>query len=110
MLCCCPKRNFIDDEFQFCIKQCCDGEIKTVWEAQPQIIDPFGTLVVKNTGYCPLRIFVNGSGSEEAFLVPGQTFSKTYDSLKSVQIKCCRTAQIKCCGIVCISLHYEKLC
>ncbi|MCQ5365206.1 DUF3992 domain-containing protein [Anoxybacillus salavatliensis] len=117
---CCPDRPIVTDEVCQNWEFSCDGTDHTIWEADGDIIKPFGTVTVLVENSCDgVEVFVNDATMPVATLTEGQSFSKTFNSLKKVSIKCRTTPNSttdtitpavsgSCCGKLCMTVHYKK--
>ncbi|AST07175.1 DUF3992 domain-containing protein [Anoxybacillus flavithermus] len=113
---CCPDRPIVTDEF------CANWETKcvvspsstppyTLWEADGDLIKPFGTVTVLVENSCDgVEIFINGGTTAVATIKEGQSFSKTFSNLRKVAVKCLKTGDddALCCGKLCMTVHYKK--
>ncbi|ASA95843.1 MULTISPECIES: DUF3992 domain-containing protein [Anoxybacillus] len=107
---CCPDRPIATDEVCQNWEFRCDSTDRTIWEADGDVIKPFGTVTVLVENSCDgVEVYVNDTLI--ATLTEGQSFSKTFNSLKKVSITCLKpdgsTGSI-CCGKLCMTVHYKK--
>ncbi|KIQ95550.1 hypothetical protein LH47_00367 [Anoxybacillus thermarum] len=114
---CCPDRPIVTDEVCQNWEFSCGGNApEVVWEADENIIKPFGTVTVLVENSCgEVKIYVNEG--EVATLTEGQSFSKTFNHLKKVSIECLTPSNStadtpsvlgSCCGKLCMTVHYKK--
>ncbi|WP_240468854.1 DUF3992 domain-containing protein [Anoxybacillus sp. MB8] len=113
---CCPDRPIVTDEVCQNWEFSCDSTDHTIWEADGDVIKPFGTVTVLVENSCD-GVEVHVNDMKVAILTEGQSFSKTFNSLKKVSIKCLHTpkstndapvASGSCCGKLCMTVHYKK--
>ncbi|WP_041638338.1 DUF3992 domain-containing protein [Anoxybacillus flavithermus] len=113
---CCPDRPIVTDEVCLNWEFNCDGTDRTIWEADGNVIKPFGTVTVLVENSCD-GVEVRVNDTLIATLKEGQSFSKTFHSLKKVAIKCktaLKTTETPvtstgiCCGKLCMTVHYKK--
>lgn len=107
---CCPDRPIATDEVCQNWEFRCDSTDRTIWEADGDVIKPFGTVTVLVENSCD-GVEVHVNDTLIATLTEGQSFSKTFNSLKKVSITCLKpdgsTGSI-CCGKLCMTVHYKK--
>ncbi|XMB68096.1 DUF3992 domain-containing protein [Mycoplasmatota bacterium zrk1] len=90
--------------------------IETLWEADPNLCNPNGTLIITYKDGCnkELEVYLNDNSDPrdpaDLKIIRGQTHAITLNTLKRVGVRCkfphgC-DSKGRCCGTVCISLNY----
>ncbi|WP_035019658.1 DUF3992 domain-containing protein [Anoxybacillus flavithermus] len=111
---CCPDRPIVTDEVCQNWETECNNQLYTLWEADGDLIKPFGTVTILVENSCDrVEIFINGGTNAVATIKEGQSFSKTFSNLRKVAVKCLTSPRTAtpvgtCCGKLCMTVHYKK--
>lgn len=102
--------NIVTDEFcnTFKTKFKKADKRKKLWSIDNDFPISFGTLIIYFNGPCKnIEIYINGERDSIDTLNPGETFTRTFSNLKSVEIFGYGNDGI-CCGCIGIINHYKK--
>ncbi|OEH91558.1 DUF3992 domain-containing protein [Bacillus solimangrovi] len=115
---CCPDRPIVKDELCSNWEADCvtgtDNDPVILWEADPDVIQPFGTVTILVENACrDVEIFVNDCERHDTPVVTideGQSFSKTFNNLTCVAVRCRQGDDpgTICCGKLCMTVHYKR--
>lgn len=98
------------DELIFDFKINTNSDKQLLWSCDKSINESFGTVVIHYTsGPCQIDIFTNGHKTPIKILNPGESYSQTCSTLKSVEISPKRSNSLEkvCCGKIGLIINHE---